>query len=89
MDKIGKENKTPTKERIGDALERLRNVRRISGNLMEKLMNGDVPQPTPDQGQITPPVVFMSLWESLPDTLNEISESLEGVLTELETRLLN
>jgi len=90
MDDIAKAVKMPQKQRISESLTKLRNVKLRANQLMERLHNGV----EDDRGKV--PVqpeenstVFMSLWESLPESMDDIRDGIEAVLSELENKLLN
>lgn len=80
-------------EKIARALENLRSVERRSNFFMKSLLNGihsdnpsnEIKESSPPPQQ---PVVFMSLWESLPESINDVVNNLTSVFTELENKLL-
>lgn len=78
-----------TKEKITASLNRLRDVRCKANSLMNRLMNGDEVDQEVVGDNFSSSAVFMRLWESLPDTLIEITDDLNSIFKELEDKLLN
>lgn len=75
-------------QRISDSIDAMRAVKDKAEYLMERLLNGDIPDHRKPLETAPNAAVFMSLWECLPSELDHIGETINGVLNELEKRLL-
>jgi hypothetical protein len=79
-------------DKIAKALENLRSVQRRGNRFMELVLNGIHSDKSPNEikglSSSPPPVIFMSLWENLPESINGVVNDLTSVFIELENKLL-
>lgn len=83
------ETKITQKEKISQALERLNDLKDRGNYLMEMLQEGVAgirKEKIPD----APPTstIVLSLWNSLPDAINENVAAINSIFSELEDRFL-
>ena len=82
----------PQKERIVDAVVRLRRLGDSAEELIQTLMEGEPEEPKLPVGDLEnkrPRAVFIKVWNSLPDDITDQVVRLEGIITDLGNRLLH